>query len=47
LCEHYGIKRDKVHDAKSDATATAELLMHLMKEIGVETADQLAELFAP
>ena len=47
LCEHYGIKRDKVHDAKSDATATAELLMHLMKEIGVETPDQVAELFAP
>ena len=47
LCEHYGIERDKVHDAKSDATATAQLLMHLMKEIGVETPDQVAELFAP
>ena len=47
LCEHYGIERDKVHDAKSDATATAQLLMHLMKEIGVETPDQVSELFAP
>ena len=47
LCEHYGIERDKVHDAKSDATATAALLMHLMKEIGVETPDQVSELFAP
>ena len=47
LCEHYGIERDKVHDAKSDATATAQLLMHLMKEIGVDTPDQVSELFAP
>ena len=47
LCEHYGIERDKVHDAKSDATATAQLLVHLMKELGVKKSDQLAELFAP
>lgn len=47
LCEHYGIERDKVHDAKSDATATAQLLMHLIKELGVETPDQVSELFAP
>jgi len=47
LCEHYGIERDQVHDAKSDATATAQLLMHLIKELGVETPDQVAELFAP
>ena len=47
LCEHYGIKRDKEHDAKSDATATAQLLMHLIKELGVETPDQVAELFTP
>ena len=47
LCEHYGIERDKVHDAKSDATATAQLLMHLMKELGVKKSDQLAELLAP
>jgi DNA polymerase-3 subunit epsilon len=47
LCEHYGIERDQVHDAKSDATATAQLLMHLIKELGVETPDQVAGLFAP
>jgi DNA polymerase-3 subunit epsilon len=47
LCEHYGIERDKVHDARSDATATAQLLMHLMKEIGVESPNQVPELFAP
>ena len=47
LCEHYGIERDQVHDAKSDATATAQLLMHLIKELGVETPDQVSELFAP
>ena len=46
LCEHYGIERDKVHDAKSDATATAQLLMHLIKEMGVETPNQVSELFA-
>ena len=47
LCEHYGIKRDQVHDARSDATATAQLLMHLIKELGVDMPDQVAELFAP
>ena len=47
LCEHYGIERDQVHDAKSDATATAQLLMHLIKELGVKTPDQVSELFAP
>jgi DNA polymerase-3 subunit epsilon len=47
LCEHYGIERDKAHDARSDATATAQLLMHLIKELGVEAPDQVAELFAP
>jgi len=46
LCEHYGIERGKVHDAKSDATATAQLLMHLIKELGVEKPDQVSELFA-
>jgi DNA polymerase-3 subunit epsilon len=47
LCEHYGIERGQVHDAKSDATATAQLLMHLIKELGVDSPDQVAELFTP
>lgn len=46
LCEHYGIERDNVHDAKSDAVATAQLLMHLLKELDVDSPDQVAELFA-
>jgi len=46
LCEHYGIQREKAHDAKADATATAELLMHLMRDLGVNSADQLPDLFA-
>ena len=46
LCEHYGIERTRSHEAKADATATAELLMHLMKEMGVESPDQVSELLA-
>jgi DNA polymerase-3 subunit epsilon len=46
LCEHYGIERSRSHEAKADATATAELLMHLMKEMGVESPDQVSELLA-
>ena len=46
LCEHYGIERDKAHDARSDATATAELLVHLMREMDVRSPDQLPDLFA-
>lgn len=46
LCQHYGIEREKAHDAKADATATAELLMHLMRDLGVNSADQLPDLFA-
>lgn len=46
LCQHYGIQREKAHDAKADATATAELLMHLMRDLGVDSADQLPDLFA-
>jgi DNA polymerase-3 subunit epsilon len=46
LCEHYGIVRDRAHEAKSDATATAQLLIHLMHDMGVRQQDQLPELFA-
>lgn len=46
LCEHYGIERDRAHEAKSDATATAQLLMHLLRDMGVQQPDQLPELFA-
>ena len=46
LCEHYGIERERAHDAKADATATAELLIHLMNDLGVKSPDQLPDLFA-
>lgn len=46
LCEHYGIEREKAHEAYSDAAATAELLMHLMKEMGIKSPSQLPELLA-
>ena len=46
LCEHYGIERERAHEAVADATATAQLLMHLIKDMGVENTDQLPELFA-
>lgn len=46
LCEHYGIQREKAHDAHADASATAELLIHLMKEMGVDSPSQLPDLFA-
>lgn len=46
LCEHYGIERERAHEAKADATATAELLIHLLREMNVNKPDQLPELFA-
>lgn len=45
LCEHYGIDRERAHEARSDATATAELLVKLIREIGVDEQDQLPTLF--
>lgn len=46
LCEHYGIERERAHDAKADATATAKLLIHLMNDLGVNSPDQLPDLLA-
>jgi len=46
LCEHYGITHENAHEAKSDATATAELLIHLMREMDVQKPDQLPDLFS-
>lgn len=46
LCTHYGIERERSHEARADATATAELLIHLMRDIGVESPNQLADLFS-
>jgi DNA polymerase III epsilon subunit family exonuclease len=46
LCSHYGIERERAHEAKSDATATAELLFHLMQEMNITSADQLDDLLS-
>lgn len=45
LCEHYGIELTNAHEAKADATATATLLMHLMRDMQVNNADQVPQLF--
>lgn len=46
LCEHYGIEFAHSHEARSDATATAELLIHLFREMNISQPDQLAGLLA-
>ena len=46
LCDHYGITRDRAHEALSDASATAILLTHLLREMNVTSVDQLSELLA-
>lgn len=46
LCAHYGIDRPRAHEAVADATATAELLVRIIDDMGVESPDQLGELFS-
>lgn len=46
LCAHYGIERERQHEAKADATATAELLIRLMADLSIDSADQLDDLFS-
>jgi DNA polymerase III epsilon subunit family exonuclease len=46
LCAHYGIERERAHEAKADATATAELLFHLMREMNITSVDQLGDLLS-
>lgn len=46
LCSHYGIERERAHEAKADATATAELLVHLMREMNITSTDQLDDLLS-
>lgn len=43
LCEHYGITREREHEALSDATATAKLLFHLSRDIGVGSPAELPD----
>ena len=44
LCEHYGVERDRAHEAMSDARATATILLKLIDELGVVSTDQLPGL---
>ena len=46
LCEHYGIELTHSHEARADATATAELLMHLFREMNISEPDQVPPLLA-
>lgn len=46
LCEHYGISLENAHEAKADATATAELLIHLMRDMDVQQPEQIPDLFS-
>lgn len=41
LCDYYGIKRDRAHEARSDAEATAQLMIKLFKELGVKSQEEL------
>jgi DNA polymerase III epsilon subunit family exonuclease len=46
LCEHYGITNEQAHEARSDAMATAQLLLRLMKDLGVNSPEQIQSLLA-
>lgn len=46
LCTYYGIERERQHEAKADATATAELLIRLMAELSIHSPDQIEDLFS-
>lgn len=46
LCAHYAIERPRAHEARADATATAQLLVRIIDDMGVASPDQLDELFS-
>jgi len=41
LCERYGVDPGRAHDARSDAAATAGVLPHLLRELGVTDLEAL------
>jgi DNA polymerase III subunit epsilon len=41
LCERYGVDPGRAHDARSDAAATAGVLPHLLRELGVADLEAL------
>ncbi len=44
LCAHYGIERERAHEAHSDASATARLLFTLAADLGLESPGQLPDV---
>lgn len=44
LCERYGVALTRAHDALADAEATALLLPFLLRDAGITTTEQLAQL---
>ena len=47
LCERYGIDLTHAHDALHDATATAQLLPHLLRGNGVSDAEGIQPFLLP
>ena len=45
VCARYDVVLDRPHDALSDATATAEILPHLLAAHGITDASQLAPFY--
>lgn len=41
LCRHYGVSRERAHEAVADARAAASILVRLIDELGARTSDQL------
>ena len=46
LCVRYDVPPGRAHDALADATATAAVLPHLLRGLGVTSSDDLAR-YAP
>lgn len=47
LCGRYGISLTDHHDALADATATAAVLPHLLRDLGITESAQLDDLYFP
>lgn len=47
LCAHYGISRDREHEALADAQATVAVLFHLCRDLGINSVEQLDAVMSP
>lgn len=47
VCERYNVMLTEHHNALADATATAAVLPHLLRDLGITEAEQLDELYFP